>query len=438
MPIGRSRVLAALLLAVAIAGPVGGAGAQPAQPSADILAVAAEDGAAIPYAVWTFWAPPAAVATPDGGAWVFFSAQARKPDGLDTVRLYAARFDPTSNVWLPAQALPGGQIQFGPAAAVDQNGTVHLVFSDRASNAPEALSTLVYTRTNGQGGWELPAPVAPDPNAGHQMMPSLAVDGTGGVHLVWRDQRLLPATARAETPANADLFASDLVDGTWSAPAQVNDRSSPDLNASWPHLAVEGNRRVAIWSVYKGITAEELERPATRMEWSSRPLGELDKWSQPAVLIERGEGETGGRWVDLAPSPTGGLVLVYSRVNRSINDLFVRRLDHDASAWAADVQLLSGDSGYFPSLSVAPDGTAYVAFNNGRNRDVEVGAVMLRQDAEAPSPVLSLTPAEDGLQARATVAIGPNSAPWVVYMHQAVGSTVATEIRVLRGAHMVT
>jgi hypothetical protein len=356
-------------------------------------------------------------------------------DGLGPRRLYGARFDPGRGVWLPAGPLPGGQIQFGPAAAVDKAGVVHLVYSDRASDAADAFSTLVYTRTNDQGGWDPPMPVAPDPNAGHQMMPALTVDGRDRLHLAWRDQRLVSAEARAALPANADLFVSDFVDGSWSTPVQVNDRTSPDLNAGWPHLAVEGDRLVAIWSVYQGTTAEEM-KTVERVEWSSRPLRDPNEWADPATLLERSDGETGGRLVDLVANPAGGLILIYGRYDRTSNALFLRRLDPGAGEWGADLPLSAGDYGYLPSAGVAPDGTVYVVFNNGRNRDVDVGALKVPAGAAAAGPALALTPAEEGLQARAAVAIAASGAPWVIYMHQPVGSSAATEIRSLRGAQV--
>ena len=220
MPTGTTRLTVALLaLGMLLGGPkaLGAQGDQPAvpaappQPSYDVIRLQ-HDGAALPYNVFTEWLP-LLVTTPDGGAWAFFSAQARTTDGLGSRRLYASRFDPAAGVWLPAAALPGGEIQFGPAAAVDKTGTVHLVFSDRAKAAPDAMARLVYTRTDGAGGWIAPVEVAPHADAGHQMMPALALDGDDRPHVIWRDQRNLPPEIRAIQAANADVFVSDLIDG---------------------------------------------------------------------------------------------------------------------------------------------------------------------------------------------------------------------------------
>lgn len=401
------------------------------QPSFDGLRLQEADRL-VPYGLWAEWSP-LLVTTPDGGAWAFFSAQTRRPAGPGPLRLYAARFDPSRGAWLPASAVPGGEVQFGPTAAVDRAGTVHLVYSDRARDAADAFSSLLYTRSTAAGGWETPVPVAADPSAGHQMMPSLAIDGSDRLHLLWRDQRNVAADQRAASAANADVFLSDLVDGAWTTPIRVNDRSEPDLNAAWPHLAVDGDRLVAVWSVYRGTTPTELEKPAARVEWSARPLAGGD-WARPAPIVQRQEGEIGGLLLDVAADPRGGTVLVYGRSFRNDDqptvDLFLRRLEGGADRWGEDIPLASGDFGYFPSLAVGSDGTAYVAFNHGHNRAVEVGAFAIGADAERPGEIQVPTAGEEGEHGRASLALSADGRAWLVYMH----GTSESNVIELRGA----
>ena len=411
----------------------------PAQPSTDVLRVE-HDRVALPYTVWTKM-PPALVTTPDGGAWAFFSAFARRSDGLDGRRLYAARFDPAARVWLPARPLPGGTDQFGPAAVVDRLGTVHLVYSDRTAATAESFATLVYARTTGDGGWDAPVPVAPHPEAGHQMLPALAVDGEDRLHVLWRDQRAVGPELRALDPGNADLFASDLQDGAWSPPVQVNRRPNPTSNASYPNLAVDGGRLVAVWSAYKGTTAKEMEK-ATRVEWSTRPLNDPTGWSRPQPLLDRADGEVGGPLLDLAADPLGGVGLVYGRLSPNVappavsNTLYLRRLEPGMEEWGGDLPLGSGDFGFSPALAIGPDGAVYVAYDDGRNRAIEVGAVTVPPGATA-APAVVLTTAEDGEHGQAAIAIAADGRPWVAYMRAADGAA-PTEIRCLRGPRLTT
>lgn len=402
------------------------------QSSYDVIRVE-QDGGVYSYVIWTDWVPDL-VATPDGGGWAFFSAAVRQQEGVGTRRLFAARFDPEIAVWRPAQPVPGGAIQFGPAVAVDSKGTVHLVYSDRVSDAPESLSTLLYTRSTAAGGWETPIPVAPDPNAGHQMLASIAIDQQDRLHLIWRDQRNVSAGMRASLVANADLFASDFVDGKWTAPVQVNTRPSGDINAGWPFIVVDGDRLIAVWSTYRGTTAEEM-RSAIRVEWNTRPLEDANAWTPPETLIERAGGETGGRSIDLVADPRGGALLVFGRLNQQQNDLFYRRLDAGSATWGAEIRLSAGDFGYLPALTIGADGTGYLAFNSGRNRDVEVGALLIPTDANTTVSPIELTPGEEGEHGRVAIAMTPSGRPWVLYLHAASGSANATEVRSLRDAH---
>ncbi len=404
-----------------------------AQPSYDTLRIA-NDGETLPYNVWVDWVPEL-VTTPDGGAWAFFGAQIRPDDGPASRRLFASRFDPERRVWLPATAMPGERVQFGPAAVIDGQGRVHLLYSELTPEEAGPGSTLLYARFDANGTMSDPVPVAPDPAAGYQMMPALAVDAADRVHALWRDQRGVPADARKALPANADLYGAALVDGAWGSAEAMTVREAADVNAAWPLLAVDGDRLVAVWSLYRGTT-EEASRTALRVEWSTRPTDASAGWSSSQTLIERAEDEIGGRLIDLAGSNSDqGVAIVYGRFARSTNQLALKRLPAGGEAWSEDVALSAGDYGYLPTIATAPEGRAFVVYNTRRNRNVEIGAVSVLRDGSVTPPV-TLSASEDGVQARAAVAVDARGRPWVVYMHQPAGSSVATEIRTLRGAEL--
>jgi hypothetical protein len=399
------------------------------QPAYDVLRVD-DNGIGRAYRVWEEWVPQI-VTTPDGGAWVFFTAQIRGQDGNTNRRLFVSRFDPELRVWLPARAMGSNATQFGATAAVDSQGVVHLIFSNRAGDSSEAWSQLVYQQFVNDS-WTDPVPVAPHPDAGHQMLASLTIDEHDGLHVVWRDQRFVTPEARAMLATNADLLSSDLVEGEWTEPAQINIRQAPDINPGWPHLVADGDRLVVVWSIYRGSTAEEM-KSAVRVEWSSRPLDASSGWSAPQTLYEREGGDAGGRLIDLASDPRGGVVVVYGLFNRGQNDLMLQRLDVGKNAWTESVMIARGDFGYLPIVTIAGDGTIYAVFNNGRNRDVDIGGLIADPSGKSPGAV-TLTPAEGGITARASIALDHNGTPWVVYMHQPEESTNVTEIQSVRAA----
>lgn len=410
------------------ASPAGALPPEVAQPGFDVFRVAT-GGTGRAYRVWEEWVPQV-VNTPDGGAWVFFTAQAREDEGYGTRRLFASRFDPTLAIWSPAEAIGKETTQFGATAAVDSKGAIHLVYSERQMDTEEAWSQLVYQRLDGTD-WSAPEAIAPHPDAGHQMLPSLAIGRDDDLHLIWRDQRLVSAEQRLALPTNADLFSSDLVDGKWSDPVQVNVREAADVNPAWPHLAIDGDRLVVVWSIYEGSTAEEM-RSAARVEWSVRARGGGD-WSAPQVLFRRESGDAGGRLIDLASDPTGGVVVVYGLYDKSVNQLYLQRLSPGAEAWSEPLLLTSGDYGYLPVAAIDPEGFVYIVFNSGRNRDVDIGGLKVAPDGSHEIAV-SLTPGEGGITARASIALDHNGVPWVVYMHQPTGASNVTEIQGVRAA----
>jgi hypothetical protein len=399
-----------------------------AQPAYEVFRLD-DGGIGRAYRVWEEWVPQV-VTTPDGGAWTFFTAQARTEAGYGERRLYASRFDPERLVWLPAQSLGASGTQFGASVTVDSQGVVHLVYSDRPPG-DDTWSQLVYRKLV-DGAWTDPVPVAPHPDAGHQMLASLAVDAADGLHVVWRDQRFVSPEARAALPTNADLLSSALVEGEWTPPEQINLREAPEVNPAWPLLAVDGDRLVVIWSIYRGTTAEEM-KSAVRVEWSTRPLDASAPWAPPQTLYVREGGDAGGRLIDLAADPRGGAVVVYGLYNRSNNDLYMQRLDPDSSAWSDPVLIAHGDYGYLPDITIDDDGRIFAVFNNGRNRDVDIGGLIADPAGSSPGAV-TLTPGEGGVTARASISLDQHGRPWVVYMHQPVGSSNVTEIQGVRAA----
>ncbi len=418
-------ILAGLMMA--------GMGLQPvsaAQPSYDTLRIYGEPGA-LPYEVWVAWTP-LIVPLADGRAYAFFSAQSVNPDAtVGTKRLYVATYDPAGGNWSAALPLNGGQIQFGAAAVVDSQGTVHVVYTDRADDQVTSFGQIVYIKSLPEGGWTEPVAIAPNEAAGHQLSPELLLDKLGGLHVVWQDQRGVDQASREAAASNADIFSSDLgADGAWTAPQQVNTRPDATTNASRPQLGTDGDRLVVVWSIYNADSGLDT---AARLEWSTRPIDGSAGWSAAQVLLERGSAQIGGRLLDLASDPNGGATIVYGSRTDNTNTIFAQRLQPAAASWDAPITLLAGDRGSFPSATAAPDGTIVVAYNIGSGQGVQVGAVALVPGAPRGSIETVLTSGEDGAQGRAMITIDANSRLWVIYMHEPTGG-VANEIRVIRGA----
>ena len=388
------------------------------------------DGSTRSYAVWVAWAPTI-ITKPDGSAYVFFSAEAASGSDKGNKRLYYSRYDAATGAWSQSIALPGGEVQMGPSAVVDGDGIVHLVYCDRAEDKTGVFSEVMYTHEDGKGGWVEPAPISREATSGFQLSPSLSIDNLGVLHVAWQDQRAFAPEARDESAANADIFVSDLVPGaSWSIPVLVNTHFT-DAAGSRPHIVADGERLVMVWSVYAaslGLNA------AARVEWATRPLDDPLAWTAPKTLIVgRGEG-FGGRLLDLAADPTGGVVMAYGR-QATDTFLFLRRLGPGAAEWGGDTLLTYGDRGTFPSITISDQGVVYVVYNVGAGASVDVGAVAIPYRSIEPGPEVILTEDQEDTQGRPIVSTDITGRPWIVYFNEPPGG-ISNEVRVLRNAEI--
>lgn len=394
-------------------------------------------GVATLYEVSIDWSP-LVLNLPNGGAWGFFTAQLRLPTEpganplLSNRKLFATHFDPGTGTWQPAVALPG-EISFGPTGVVDNTGTTHLVYTIRGSLEATSLSTLVYMTVDDAGTWSQPAVIVASESAGHQLSPDLSMDKDGGLHLAWQDQRGVSEELRAADPSNADVFESDLnPDGTWSEPVQIDKRPDDATNASRPQLVADGDRLVAVWSVYNTETGLNT---ATTLMWSERKISDANSWTEPKPIFDRGADLIGGRFMDLAGNPGGGVTLVYGRRTDTENQLYLQRLDAGSDSWSDAALIASGDRGSYPRVAVSQDGTTYVVYNLGSGVSVKVGSIAIAPGQTKPGVEETLTAGEEGIQGIATISVDTLGRPWVMYFHQPLQQPVK-EVRVLRSAQI--
>ncbi|MGH2557926.1 MAG: hypothetical protein ACRDJH_02595, partial [Thermomicrobiales bacterium] len=251
---------------------------------------------------------------------------------------------------------------------------------------------------------------------------------SGVLHVAWQDQRAWRPSERIASTSNADIFWSELTPGgTWSEPVMVSVHDPGQVGIR-PRMVADGNRLVAVWSVY--TTALGIDT-AARIEWSTRSLGDLEAtWTAPETLIAgRGEG-FGGRLLDLQADPTGGVVLAFVR---QANDsfLFVRRLEAESRTWGGDILITYGLRGAFPSVAVSDLGTTYVVYNLGVGALVDVGATAIAHGSVDPGPEVNLTANERETQGLPVVTVDNTGAPWVIYFNQ-TSDGVANAVKTLR------
>lgn len=394
-------------------------------------------GVALPYEVATTWAP-LILTQQDGSAWGFFTAQLELPvqgqitPALSTRKLFATHFDTSTGTWEPALVLPG-EVAFAPTGVVDSSGTTHIVYCLRSSLENTSFATLIYMTVTAAGEWSQPQVVAASETAGHQLFPDLAIDQDGGLHLAWQDQRSASEDARTNDTFNADIFVSDLSpDGTWTEPVQLNQRPDDTTKANIPQLVADGDRLIAVWSVY---TAEVGDGTAAMLMWSQRSIDDAASWSEPQPMFDRGTDSIGGKLLDVASDPNGGVTMVFGRRTQDDNQLFIQRMAADSDEWGEPALIASGASRSFPRIAISGDGTTYITYNVvAANGVIKVGAMAVAAGETTPGPEELLSDGEPGNQGFPSVGVDVLGRPWVMYFHQSAQSTVADETRVLRSA----
>jgi hypothetical protein len=287
-------------------------------------------------------------------------------------------------------------------------------------------------------------PISAHPDAGHQIAPSVVVDDYQAVHVVWQDQRYRTDGERAASPANADVLACEIGDDgrCMYEPDRLSLPSRQGEIGNRPQVTTDGERIIAVWSTYAGTTDEELTS-ATQISWAARGLDFGPGWSaaQPAVLPEGTA--IGGRLVDVASDPTGGVVLVYGR-RTEYTQTFFTRLAAGSNAWDAPILLGDGIRGAFPSVAVGPDGTSYVVYNRGSAQAVTVVGQQIAPGATTATRETEISTAQFGRKGQPVVDVTSSGEVWVMYVFEPVLSgelnadQVPNEIRVERGVAFFT
>jgi hypothetical protein len=185
-------------------------------------------------------------------------------------RVYYRKYD---SGWREPEllSLPGAYAGY-PSMDIDSRGRLHLVWygireaSAGTSTAHGAIYEIYYVRYDRR--WTAPEQISPGiPDA---INPTLAVDASDRVHVVW---------FQSDGRAFQVVYTSRSASGAWTSPATLTGGEEP---STMPALAVDRNGRAhAVWERKGGIDYLE---------------GAAGTWSAPLRLTENGSHPTVGLW----------------------------------------------------------------------------------------------------------------------------------------------
>ncbi len=322
----------------------------------------------------------------------------------------------------------------GIQVAVDASGILHAVWADnRPSSETDADLDIFYARsTDGGATWSANVRLNQDTDTATQKEPVLVVPGSGSsVYVLWTDGRNTPSTPGA--PDDWDIYFVRSTDRglTWGPNVRVDD-GPPGTGQTQPTLAVDaGGTLYAAWRDTRGAAGSPPDPADIRMavstdgglHWSASTKVNEEPFSpqqqcRPALVAFGasparltaiwGEGGTesyvsqvvgafspnggatwstltvldggGGYGVRAGPSlglsASGTVLAVWTRYRSSYSDpdiWMARSLDGGAH-WTSPqrVSLHEGADQAFPSLAVAGDARAVVAFQERAGGDIGI------------------------------------------------------------------
>ena len=264
-------------------------------------------------------------------------------------KLYATRHRP-GGVWEEPVLLSEGDTSFG-SIAVDGSGR-----AVAAWNEPVEGDRRVRTARRAPGGaWSVDGGYR-SPDATHSGNPQIVADANGNVSAVWAQ----------ETEGTVYIVASRrTASGGWlPAPVTVSG-----ANAQNPRLVVDGAGRVtAAWD--RGLD----ELPGRVIESNSRTA--TGAWAAPAEALRVTDSEFAQTNPDLAVTPGGALVVVYTEDSAAMPVVTAAR-KAPGQPWVATAEPLSVNdaTAEAPLVAVTPDGTAVATWVRSHSNNVVQAAV---------------------------------------------------------------
>ncbi len=161
-----------------------------------------------------------------------------------------------------------------PSLTVDNSGTIHVVWDDWTSYSDSGNDFDIYYKYKSAGGsWSTTEVVSTESN-GYSYCPSLAVDSAGKIHVAWQD-----VTNYSGSSSDTDIFYKyKPAGGGWSATEVVSTEST--RSSSQPSLIVDSSSTIhVIWQDETPYVESESDYD---IFYKYKPAGE--SWSSTEVV----------------------------------------------------------------------------------------------------------------------------------------------------------
>ncbi|MFX0098301.1 MAG: PKD domain-containing protein, partial [Candidatus Hodarchaeota archaeon] len=249
---------------------------------------------------------------------------------------------------------------FNPSIAMDGSGNVHVAWNDATDYGGSGMdSDVFYKRWNATAGSWTVTEVVSTESTGTSQYPSITVDGSGNAHVAWQDW-----TNYSGSGTDQDIFYKrwDATAGSWTVTEVISTEST--LDSYYPWIAVDGSGNVHVaWHDFliPDIDIFYKRWNATTGSWMATEVVSTESTGDsrsPSIAVD-GSGNVHVAWYD------------YTNYNGSgtDQDIFYKRWNATAVNWTATEVVSTESTGgsSFPSIAVDGSGNVHVAWQDWTN-----------------------------------------------------------------------
>ncbi len=248
--------------------------------------------------------------------------------------------------------------QSNPSIAVNSTGALHVVWQDLRNGD---WDIYFANSTNGGATWSEPnVKINTDVGSDHQINPVIAVDSEDTIYIAWEDYR----------NGDADIYFAKSTDGgeTWDPNKRVNTDSEDLPDQKRPTMAINSMGTIYIawqdkiegdWDIYIGKSTN----------------GGTD-WSDPSIEVNTDGGIQSQSKPTLAVGSTGNIYLAWQDYRNNDNDIYFARSTNEGATWTNPNKKVNSDSGtenqFEPTIAVGSTGTIYLAWRDHREGNDDI------------------------------------------------------------------